>query len=107
LFALSRLLSPPQQKKKEPEKLVFNSKFGNVTFLHAKHAEREKGDCTVCHDKLWPQDAKAPLNYKEGMHKPAEAKKTSCAFLPRGGRQVVRQPGQLQQVPRQARAPRV
>ena len=68
------------QKKKEPEKLVFNSKFGNVTFLHAKHVEREKGDCKVCHDKLWPQDAKAPLNYKEGMHKPAEAKKTSCAF---------------------------
>lgn len=69
-----------QQKKKEPERLVFQSKFGNVVYLHAKHTEREKGDCTVCHDKLWPQDAKAPLSYKEGMHKPAEAKRTSCAF---------------------------
>ena len=68
-----------QQQKKAPEKLVFAAKVGNVTFLHAKHVEREKGDCTVCHDKLWPQDAKAPLNYKQGMHKPAEAKKTSCA----------------------------
>lgn len=68
------------QQKKQPEKLVFNTKFGNVTFLHAKHTERVNGDCKVCHDKLWPQDAKAPLNFKEGMHKPAEAKKISCAF---------------------------
>jgi len=68
------------QQKKQPEKLVFNTKFGNVTFLHAKHTERANGDCKVCHDKLWPQDAKAPLNFKEGMHKPAEAKKISCAF---------------------------
>ena len=62
-----------------PEKLVFESKMGNVTFQHAKHAERAKGDCKVCHDKLWPQSAKAPLNYKAGMHKPAEAGKAACA----------------------------
>ena len=61
-----------------PEKLVFTSKMGNITFQHAKHNERAKGDCKVCHDKLWPQSAKAPLNFKEGMHKPAEAKKISC-----------------------------
>jgi len=67
------------QEKKAPEKLVFPSKMGNVTFLHAKHAERAGGDCKVCHDALWPQDAKAPLKFKEGMHKPAEAKKTACA----------------------------
>jgi len=67
------------QEKKAPEKLVFQSKMGNVTFLHAKHGERAGGDCKVCHDALWPQDAKAPLNFKAGMHKPAEAKKTSCA----------------------------
>ncbi len=66
-------------KEKGPEKLVFQAKTGNVTFLHAKHLEREKGDCKVCHDKLFPQDAKVPLNYKAGMHKPAEAKKASCA----------------------------
>lgn len=68
------------QEKKAPEKLVFQSKMGNVTFAHAKHAERVKNDCKVCHDALWPQNAKAPLNFKAGMHKPAEAKKTSCAF---------------------------
>ena len=61
-----------------PEKLVLTSKMGNITFQHAKHVEREKGDCKVCHDKLWPQSAKAALNWKDGMHKPAEAKKTSC-----------------------------
>ena len=61
-----------------PEKLVFPTKMGNVTFQHAKHVEREKGDCKVCHDKLWPQSAKAPLNFKAGMHKPAEANHTSC-----------------------------
>jgi c(7)-type cytochrome triheme protein len=51
--------------------------MGNVTFLHAKHQEREK-DCKACHDKLFPQ-SKAPLNFKAGMHKVAEKKKSSCA----------------------------
>ena len=66
------------QQKTPPPKVVFESKMGNVTFDHAKHVEREKNDCTVCHDKLFPQ-SKAPINFKLGMHKPAEAKKTSCA----------------------------
>jgi c(7)-type cytochrome triheme protein len=61
-----------------PEKLVFTTKMGNVTYQHAKHAERAKGDCKVCHDKLFQQSAKAPLNYKAGMHKPAEAQKIAC-----------------------------
>ena len=61
-----------------PEKLVFTTKMGNVTFQHAKHAEYAKGDCKVCHDKLFQQSAKAPLNFAAGMHKPAEAKKISC-----------------------------
>jgi c(7)-type cytochrome triheme protein len=64
-------------QQKVPEKLVFESKLGNVTFDHAKHQERVKGDCTACHDKFFPQ-AKAPLNFKAAMHKPAEAKKESC-----------------------------
>ena len=64
---------------KPPEKLVFESKMGNVTFQHAKHLERAKGDCKVCHDKLFQQSAKAPLNYKAAMHKTAEAGKTACA----------------------------
>jgi c(7)-type cytochrome triheme protein len=61
-----------------PEKLVFETKMGNVTFQHATHVERVKGDCATCHPKLFQQSAKAPLNYKAGMHKPAEANKTSC-----------------------------
>jgi c(7)-type cytochrome triheme protein len=64
---------------KGPEKLVFETKMGNVTFQHAKHIERAKGDCKVCHDALFQQSAKAPLNYKAGMHKPAETKKIACA----------------------------
>lgn len=65
--------------KEPPDKLVFESKLGNVTFDHAKHVEREKNDCTTCHPKLFPQSREEPLNYKAGMHRPAEAKKQSCA----------------------------
>ena len=49
------------EDKKPPEKLVFRSKAGDVTFLHAAHLKREKGECTACHDKLWPQSSKTPL----------------------------------------------
>jgi c(7)-type cytochrome triheme protein len=63
---------------KAPDKLTFESKMGNVTFDHKQHAERAESDCTVCHDKLFSQ-SRAPLNFKAGMHKPAEAKKESCA----------------------------
>lgn len=65
------------QSKKAPASLTFEAKMGNVTFDHAKHSEREKGDCKVCHDQLWPQ-SKAPLNWKAGMHKPAESAHKSC-----------------------------
>ena len=65
------------QEKKPPLKLVFEAKNGNVTFDHAAHLKREKNDCKVCHDKLFKQE-KAPLNFKAGMHKPAEAAHTSC-----------------------------
>jgi c(7)-type cytochrome triheme protein len=61
-----------------PEKLVFKAKNGNVTFNHEAHNKRVKGDCKVCHDKLFPQSATAPLNYRAGIHKVSEAKKTSC-----------------------------
>ncbi len=66
-----------------PSKLVFKAKTGNVTYDHAAHAKREKNDCKVCHDALWPQSAKAPLNFKSAMHKAAEDKKTSCGFCHR------------------------
>jgi c(7)-type cytochrome triheme protein len=61
-----------------PKTIVFETKMGNVTFEHAKHQERVKGDCAVCHEKLFKQ-SREPINYKPGMHKPAEANKTACA----------------------------
>ncbi len=68
------------QEKQPPAQLVFEAKNGNVTYNHAAHAKREKEDCKVCHDKLWPQSAKAPLNYRAAMHRTAETKQTSCGF---------------------------
>ena len=65
------------QQKTPPAKVLFKTKMGNVTYDHAKHLERAKNDCKVCHDKLFPQ-SRAPINYKAGMHKPAEANKTAC-----------------------------
>jgi len=76
MFAGLSLLA---EDKKAPPKLTFTAKTGNVTYDHAAHAKREKNDCKVCHDKVWPQDAKAPLNFKAAMHKTAETAKTSCA----------------------------
>lgn len=66
------------EDKKPPEKLTYESKSGPVTFDHAKHAERVKGDCKACHTAIFPED-KAPLNYKDSMHKKAESEKASCA----------------------------
>jgi c(7)-type cytochrome triheme protein len=66
------------QDKKAPEKLTFAAKNGNVTFDHAAHVKRAKGDCKVCHDKLFKQDATAALDFKAGLHKTAETAKTSC-----------------------------
>lgn len=73
------LVFAQQGGKKPPEKLTFKSMMGNVTLDHAKHVERAKGDCKVCHDKLFRQSASAPLNYKANMHKTAEASKSACA----------------------------
>ncbi|MBI1897994.1 MAG: hypothetical protein HYS04_15900 [Acidobacteria bacterium] len=76
-----------EEARKPPEKLVFKAKPGDVVFDHAKHIKAAKNDCKVCHDRFWPQSAKAPLNFKAGLHKPAEAKHTSCGFChhPGGG----------------------
>jgi len=63
--------------QKTPEKIVFASKMGNVTFDHAAHVKRANNDCTTCHVKLFPQ-SNAPINFKAGMHKTAEAARTSC-----------------------------
>ncbi len=79
LLMTGLVLLTAQTQKKPPDKLVFKSALGNVTFDHAKHVEREKTDCKVCHDKLFQQESTAPLNFKTNMHKDAEAKKASCA----------------------------
>ena len=63
---------------KAPDKLVFDAKMGNVTFNHASHAAGQKGNCAVCHTKLFPESAAAPLNFKPKIHATAEADKTSC-----------------------------
>ena len=78
LLAMVALTSVLAQDKKAPAKLVFAAKNGNVTYDHAAHAKREKNECKTCHPAAWPQDAKAPLNFKAAMHKTAEAAKTSC-----------------------------
>lgn len=68
------------QAKKAPPKMTFESKFGKVNFDHAQHDKAVKGECKQCHPKPWPEDMKAPLNFKGGaMHKTADAAKTSCA----------------------------
>ena len=78
VLALSTGLAVSEDAKKAPGPIVYEAKSGAVTFDHAKHLEAAKNDCKVCHDTLFKQ-AKGDLGYKEGMHKKAEAAKTSCA----------------------------
>jgi c(7)-type cytochrome triheme protein len=73
------------QEAKAPPKLTFTTKNGNVTFDHAAHVKRASGDCKACHDTLFKEDAKAPLNYKAAIHKTAETAKTSCGFCHHAG----------------------
>ncbi len=79
LFLLSLLLlvTLVALAQDAPDKIVFESKMGNVTFDHKLHTERVEGDCTACHDKLFPQ-SREPINFKEKMHRVAEEEKTSC-----------------------------
>ena len=54
------------QSKKPPEELVFRNKGGDVTFTHAAHIGREKGECATCHEKLWPKSSSEPLKNSDG-----------------------------------------
>jgi c(7)-type cytochrome triheme protein len=80
LLAALVLLIPAAeaQKKEAPKQISYTAKNGDVVFDHAKHVERVENKCETCHDKLFPQ-ARGELNYKQGLHRPAEAKKISCA----------------------------
>ena len=93
MFALSVVaLGVLAQEKKPPAKLVFEAKLGNVTFDHAAHLKRAKGDCKVCHDSLWPQE-KVALSFKAAVHKTAEASHTSCGFCHTPGGQAFESKG--------------
>jgi c(7)-type cytochrome triheme protein len=67
-----------------PETIVFENKYGKSTFTHKLHYERVKGDCTVCHTKIFPQ-SRAPINYAKALHRVAEANATACAACHRVG----------------------
>jgi len=76
----------------QPQKLVFQSKRGDVIFAHAAHVDREKGECATCHPKLWPQSAREPLKSSDGCrtcHRaggPAFESKSNCVKChPDGG----------------------
>jgi c(7)-type cytochrome triheme protein len=67
-----------------PETIIFDNKYGKSTFTHKLHYERVNGDCTVCHNKIFPQ-SRAPINYGKALHRVAEAEGTACAFCHRVG----------------------
>ena len=87
-FSMIALTAMLAQDKKPPATLVLQAKNGNVTYDHAAHAKREKNDCKICHTALFPQDAKAPLNFKPNMHRTAEEKHISCGSCHREGGQA-------------------
>lgn len=61
-----------------PGAMQFNTPLGTASFDHNEHVKLAKGDCTSCHNKLFPM-AKADLQYRQGLHKTAEASRSSCA----------------------------
>jgi c(7)-type cytochrome triheme protein len=67
-----------------PDTIVFDNKYGKSTFTHKLHYDRVKGDCTVCHTKIFPQ-SRAPINYGKALHRAAEANQTACAACHRVG----------------------
>jgi c(7)-type cytochrome triheme protein len=67
-----------------PDTIVFENKGGKSTFTHKLHYDRVKGDCTVCHTKIFPQ-SRAPINYGKALHRAAEANETACAACHRVG----------------------
>ena len=78
------LLSSIASRPLSPETIVFDNKYGKSTFTHKLHYERVKGDCTVCHTKIFPQ-SRTPINYGKALHRVAEANQTACAACHRVG----------------------
>jgi len=67
-----------------PDTIVFDNKYGKSIFTHKLHYERVKGDCTVCHNKIFTQ-SREPINYGKALHRAAEARETACAACHRVG----------------------
>ena len=64
--------------------VTYESKKGNVTFDHKAHNELAENGCETCHESIFPK-SREPINYKDKMHKTAEAEKTSCATCHHAG----------------------
>lgn len=60
------------------------TRLGDARFDHEKHVELAEGDCTQCHNKIFPL-AKGLLNYKDNLHRTAESEQTSCGACHRPG----------------------
>ncbi len=61
-----------------PGTFNYNTGAGAASFNHAVHVNYESGDCTACHNSLFPM-SRAPLNYGDNLHRTAEANRSSCA----------------------------
>ena len=61
--------------------IQFNTKLGDVTFAHAKHAGLSITQCVTCHHKMMPEDTVVKPCHECHMHKSEEnAPKTKKAF---------------------------
>jgi c(7)-type cytochrome triheme protein len=74
----------PASNVPPPDTIVFDNKYGKVTFTHKMHYERVNGDCSTCHPAIFPQ-AREPINYGKALHRAAEATGTACAACHRVG----------------------
>ncbi len=63
-----------------PEKIVYANRLGDVPFDHDEHIRDAEGDCTACHNQVFPMAKGADLEYDTGnYHRGAEQSETSCA----------------------------
>ncbi len=76
--------SVPASNLLPPDTIVFDNKYGKVTFTHKMHYERVNGDCSTCHPAIFPQ-SREPINYGKALHRAAEASGTACAACHRVG----------------------
>jgi hypothetical protein len=87
------------QEKAPPEKLVFMTKNGNVTFNHADHIKRVKGDCSTCHDELFQKSATAAAELQAEFAQDGRNGQDFVRSLPSRGWCSVRVQKQLREVP--------